>query len=238
MTPDPAITAAFEATWPAAEYADAGGFTVGRGMGAGGRVGSARPTGTWTVADIAAAIAIQREWDQPALFRVGDDDTALADALAAQGLNRHTPTAILSAPVAALSDRTIPEIMTFDVWPPMAIQRSIWQAGNIGPARLAVMERAPMPKTAILGRMEDRAAGAAFAAVHAGVVVVHAVEVLPFMQRRGLAGWMMRLAAVWGAANGVDRVALAVGRANEPALALYQSLGFAEVGGYAYWQSE
>ncbi|MDO5611639.1 MAG: GNAT family N-acetyltransferase [Paracoccus sp. (in: a-proteobacteria)] len=235
---DTALAAAFDATWPAAEYARAGGFSVGRGMGGGGRVGSARATGPWTGDDITAAIQVQQGWDQPPQFRVGDDDQALAQALAARGLRRHTPTLILAAPVAALTGLAIPSVTTFTVWPPMAIQREIWSAGGIGPARRAIMQRAPQPKTAILGRTEDRAAGAAFAAVSDGVAMVHAVEVLPGLRRKGLAGWMMRQAAIWGTQQGASRIALAVGSGNGAALALYRGLGFAPAGGYAYWQAD
>ena len=42
---DAALAEAFEISWPASEYADAGGFRVGRGLGAGGRVSSARAVG-------------------------------------------------------------------------------------------------------------------------------------------------------------------------------------------------
>ncbi|MDO5630716.1 MAG: GNAT family N-acetyltransferase [Paracoccus sp. (in: a-proteobacteria)] len=234
---DAALRDAFETTWPAAEYAVAGGFTVGRGRGGGGRVGSARVTGAWTGDDITAAIAIQRNWDQPPQFRVAEGDL-LAEALAERGLRRHTPTAILAAPVSALTTASIPAVTTFTVWPPMAIQREIWSAGNIGPTRQAVMDRAPTPKTSILGRTDDRAAGAAFVAVASGVVMVHAVEVVPGLRRKGLAGWMMRQAAIWGADHGADRIALAVSRGNTGAVALYERLGFQAAGGYAYWQAD
>ena len=60
MTPgDPDLARAFETTWPAAEYADAGAFRVGRGYGAGGRVSSARALRQdWDEADIPAVEAI------------------------------------------------------------------------------------------------------------------------------------------------------------------------------------
>ena len=51
---DPAIAEAFEATWPAAEYADAGGFRIGRATGAGRRVNSACTVQSWSPADIGA----------------------------------------------------------------------------------------------------------------------------------------------------------------------------------------
>ena len=232
---DPALARAFEETWPAAEYADAGGFRVGRGLGAGGRVSSARAVGTWSGADIAAAEAIHRGWNQQPMFRALDGDTALAKALLAAGYRHETPTAIMAAPVSALTDRAIPPLTTFAIWPPLAIQRDIWAAGNINPARQAVMDRVTGPKTAILGRIDDRAAGAGFAALCGDVAMVHAVEVLPQFRRRGLAGWMMRQVALWAAEQGATRIGLAVSRANIGARATYDRLGFTEIAGYAYY---
>ncbi len=83
MTPgDPALAQAFETTWPAAEYADAGAFRVGRGLGAGGRVSSARALGPdWDAADIAAVEALHRLWHQRPMFRLPDSDSGLAETL-------------------------------------------------------------------------------------------------------------------------------------------------------------
>lgn len=233
---DAALAEAFEATWPAAEYRDAGGFRVGRGLGAGGRVSSARVIGDWAEADIDAAIAIHRDWDQKPVFRVLDDDAALAAALVGRGYTRETPTLIMESGLAALIDRPIPPITTFAVWPPLAIQREIWSAGNIKAARQAVMLRVPQPKAAILGRTEDRAAGSAFVAIHGNVAMIHALEILSDWRRKGLASWMMRQAAFWAAENGADRLGLAVSRGNEAAIALYCHLGFREAAGYAYFE--
>lgn len=235
---DAALARAFEETWPAADYADAGGFRVGCGLGAGGRVGSARAVGPWVPGDIALAERVHRTWDQPPMFRVLDDDAGLIAALLAAGYRRETPTAILAAPIAALTDRTIPPIVTFALWPPLAIQRDIWAAGNIGRARQAVMDRVTGPRAAILGRVRDRAAGAAFAAVAGDVAMVHAVEVLAPFRRHGLAGWMLRQAAFWAQDQGATRLGLAVSRANTGARAAWDRLGLAEVAGYAYYLRE
>lgn len=233
---DAALIRAFDETWPAAEYAQAGGFRVGRGAGAGGRVSSAVAVGPWTPEDIAAAERIHQGWDQQPLFRVADDDAALAEALAAAGYRPRTPTAIMAAPVATLTGEPLLPLATFAVWPPLAIQRDIWAAGAIDPARLAVMTRVAGPRTSILGRiMDDRAAGAGFAALSGDVVMVHAVEVLPAYRRRGLGGIIMRRAAFWAAEQGASRVGLAVGRDNVAARAAYDRLGFAEVAGYVYY---
>lgn len=239
MIGDPDIARAFETTWPAAEYASAGGFLVGRGRGGGGRVSSARAARpNWTEADIARAETIQRSWNERPMFRVADDDAALAQALAAQGFRHGTPTAILAADCARLTALPVPPLATFEIWPPLAMQRDIWSDGNVSAARQAVMERVALPKTALLGRMQDRAAGAAFVALDGPVAMIHAIEVVPALRRQGVAGWLIRMAATWAEAQGATRLALAVGRANTGARAAYDRLGFAELGGYGYWSKD
>ncbi|RDW12292.1 GNAT family N-acetyltransferase, partial [Paracoccus thiocyanatus] len=50
-----------------------------------------------------------------------------------------------------------------------------------------------------------------------------------------VAGWLVRMAALWAQEQGATRIALAVSRDNAAARGLYDRLGFAELGGYAYW---
>ncbi|WP_246026559.1 GNAT family N-acetyltransferase [Paracoccus luteus] len=97
------------------------------------------------------------------------------------------------------------------------------------------MDRATVPKSSILGRVSDRAAGCAFVATLGPVAMLHALAVVPGARRHGVAGWMVRRAAELGARDGAEVLALAVLRDNTAALALYDALGFAEIGGYAYW---
>lgn len=165
-----------------------------------------------------------------------DDDAALQAALRERGFDLATPTAILTCPIDRLTDLPVPPVTAFAIWPPLAIQREIWAAGNINPARQAVMDRVPAPRASILGRVKDRAAGAGFVAVHGDVAMVHAIEILPEWRRHGLGGWLMRQAAFWGGEQGAARLGLAVSRANIGAMALYQALGFSEVAGYGYYQ--
>ena len=233
--PDADLARAFEATWPAAETTRCGGLVVGRGLGAGGRVSSGVADGPWTPGDLDAACAQHAAWGQRPLFRAWDDDRDLIAELTARGFAVEIPTLVMSAPVASLTDRALPPVTTFALWPPMAIQRQIWGAGNINPARQAVMDRVAQPKAAILGRIQDRAAGSAFVAAHGPVAMVHGVEVLPPFRRQGLGGWMMRQAAFWAADHGATRIGLAVSRANAVAQATYEALGFSVVGSYAYY---
>lgn len=236
MTPDRALAHAFETTWPAAETAQAGGLEVGRGMGGGGRVSSAHATGPdWSDADLTTAETIQQDWGQKPLFRVAARDSALQAALAQRGYQTFNPTAIMAIDCAALTAQAIPRLTAFTVWQPLAIQRDIWAAGHIDEARQAVMERVALPRSSVLGRLSDRAAGAAFVAADGPVAMIHAIEVLPQFRRMGLAGWMIRAAAAWAQDQGAPRLALAVSRPNTGAIALYERMGFQPMGDYAYW---
>ena len=235
---DPQFDAAWQATWPAAAYADAGGLRTGRGDGGGGRVASTRRIGPWSWADLNAAEAQHRDWNQPPMFAVEADDAPLAAALAERGYIATKPTLILSAPVAALTDRPLPPVTALESWPPLAIQRDLWTAIEIGAPRQAVMARVAGPRTSVLGRSHDRPAGAAFVAVHEDIATLHALAVLPAWRRGGLAGWLVRAAAFFAARHGAVQLALAVTAANAPAVALYERLGFVRIGGYAYWQAE
>ena len=230
--------AVWQATWPAAEYSRSGGLLTGRGMGAGGRVSSTRRVGAWSDADLDAAEAQHRDWTQAPLFAVEEDDRTLSAALAERGYAATRPTLILSIPIAQLTDRPIPHLTAIEVWPPLAIQRDLWSAMEIGAPRQAVMDRAAAPKTAILGRTQDRAAGTGFVSVSGRIATLHALAVLPRFRRAGLADWILRGAARFGAEQGAEQLALAVTKANAPALALYDRLGFTQIGRYGYWQKD
>ena len=88
------------------------------------------------------------------------------------------------APVADLAQKP-PHVSLFDIWPPLAIMREIWADGDIGPARLAVMDRVTGPKTGLIARLSDRAVGCGFCAIHDGIAMLHAVEIAPAYRRQG-----------------------------------------------------
>ncbi|SIS58124.1 Acetyltransferase (GNAT) family protein [Roseivivax lentus] len=228
------LTGAIDATWPALRQVEVPGFTLREGAGGGSRVSAATARDGWRDADIAGAEAGMRDLGQRPLFMVREGEAELDARLEARGYVIADPTVLRAAPVDVLDDREIPRVTVFTIWEPLAIMAEIWAAGGVGPARLAVMERVTGPKTAIFGRIKDQPAGTAFAAIHQGTVFVHAVEVLPRLRRNGMAVWMMRLAARWGRAQGAERVAILVTRANDGANALYASLGMGEMGGYHY----
>ena len=227
------LFAVIEGTWPAASLREAGGFAVREGRGAGSRVSSASLEGPFERADIDAAIAAHCALNQPPKFMIRPGEEALDAALAARGYEIFDPVVIYGAPVAVLC-QPVPPVTAFAHWPPLNIARELWTDLGIGPARQAVMDRAPGPKACVLGRKEDRAAGAMFIALQDGTAMVHALAVAPAMRRKGLAQAMMFEAARWAKDQGAQDIALVVTRANTAANALYRGLGMAEIGAYHY----
>ncbi|MEX0368717.1 MAG: GNAT family N-acetyltransferase [Ruegeria sp.] len=226
-----AFYAAIDGTWPAASRTRAGPWTIRAGEGGGKRVSAA--TAEAPVADLAEAETAMRALDQTPLFMVRQGENALDRLLDQHGYTIVDPTNGYVAPIGTLTDIPIPRVTAFAIWEPLAIMDDIWAKGGIGSARLAIMHRAKV-KTAILARHKDKPAGTAFVAIHDGIAMVHAVEVLPHQRRQGVAQWIMRRAAVWAAENGATHIAVLTTAANGPANALYQGLGFQRLCGYHY----
>jgi ribosomal protein S18 acetylase RimI-like enzyme len=125
-------------------------------------------------------------------------------------------------------------VTTIDCTAPLVAMEELWAEGGIGPARLAVMARAPQPKAYFLGRLDERPAGVAFVACAGQVAMVHALHVSPRFRRRGLGARLSRAAAAWGAAQGAETFALAVEESNAAARTLYEALGLRVAARYRY----
>ena len=233
MTPQ-TLTTLIDATWPAGSLRDVGGWTIREGCGAGSRVSAATATKAAKLEEHPLAAGAMRDLGQTPLFMVRAGEDALDAALAADGYIIKDPVTYYTAPVALLATQRPPAVTCFEVWPPLAVQAEIWADGGVDATRLAVMERAAGPKTTVLGRMNDNPAGTAFAAIHNGTAMLHAIETAQAARRQGLARHMIRALAFWAQAQGCHAVALLVTTSNQPANSLYTSLGMTAVGGYHY----
>ena len=231
-TPDAqSLLATLEATWPPAGRESCQGWLMRDGAGGGKRVSATSPL--TPDADILQAEAAMRARRQRPLFRLTDTDAALDAALGVRGYRVLDPTLIYLAPVADLARKPGP-VRLFTLWPPLAIMREIWAAGGIGPGRLAVMERAPGPKTGLVARIDDRAAGVGFCALAGDIAMLHAVEVQPAYRRKGVGALILSGAAHWAEQAGAQWMALAVTQANAGACALYEGCGMMIAARYHY----
>ena len=197
---------------------------------------AASRVGTVTDADIAAAETAMQTIGQKRLFCLWPGDEALDAQLAARGYDILDPVNIYACPATHLTDLPIPRVTVFNVWEPLAIMREIWAQGGIGPERLAVMDRVQGPKTGQLMRRSDQPAGTGFVAIHDGIAMMHALEILPDHRRQGMGAWAMRAAAFWALDNGAQTLSVICTKANVGANGLYQALGMEIVGEYHYRQ--
>ena len=233
--PDAAkLYAVVDATWSATAKRAVGPWTIRIDAGGGSRVSAATAEGPVTDSDIPQAEDAMREAGQVPLFQIREGDDALDALLDARGYRIKDPVNLYAAPVEVVATDRPPPVTSFTVWPPLAVQAEIWAAGGIGPARLAVMDRAMHPKTTLLGRIDDRPAGTGFVAIAGDCAMIHALEILTAQRRKGLARHLTRAAAFWARDNGADFLTLVTTQANDGANALYASLGMTLVGQYHY----
>jgi GNAT superfamily N-acetyltransferase len=222
-----------DATWPAAHCHQDGPWLLRQSPGGGKRVTAASTDKTVSDADIKHAVERMADFGQTPTFSVlpGDEtDTKLAKL----GYAATDETWGYHCPIDLLAAQPLKPVTAFPIWPPLQLARDIWAEGGIGPDRLAVMERAACDKTTILGRVNDRAGGVAYAGLHDGCTMVHALEILAKQRRHGLARSLMISAAQWGGARGATQMAVLVTKANAPANALYTRLGMTPLQGYHY----
>lgn len=235
MTPDAQrMMDVCDGTWPAAATHRLGPWLLRDGAGGGQRVSATTALSPPADGDIAAAEAAMQDMNQPRLFQIRQGDEALDALLAERDYVTVDPVTIWVAPVDAMATRRAPRLTVFSLWEPLAIQIDIWEKAGVGPGRIAVMHRAPHPKTTMMGRMNDHPGGTAFVAVHDGVAMVHALEVPPHQRRHGMARWFMHEAAFWAGGKGANHIAAICTQANAGANALYASLGMEAVGHYHY----
>ncbi len=223
-----------DATWPAARIFESGPFTLRLGHGGGQRVSAASANGPASAAEIGAAERSMLALDQARLFMVSGKDAALDAALEARGYRVKDPVTMFAAPVEMLARHDPKGVTAIRADAPLEVMKEIWARGGIGQGRLAVMQRAKGPKTYLLGRVDDRAAGAGFVALHGKLAMLHALEILPEHRRKGLGLAMTAAAAAWALENGAATFSLIAVSANRAACGLYRHLGMRDVGHYHY----
>ena len=233
MTPE-TLTSLINATWPAKSLRDVDGWTIREGAGGGSRVSAATATTGASLEQHSVAANAMRKLGQTPLFMVRAGEDELDALLERDGYVIKDPVTYYTAPTKVLAKQRPPAVTCFEVWPPLAAQAEIWAQGGIDTARFAIMDRVNGTKTTILGRLNDTPAGTAFAAIHDGTAMLHAIETAVTHRRKGLGRHMLTAMSFWAQDQGADTVALLVTRANVAANALYASLGMTPVGGYHY----
>lgn len=224
-----------DCTWPAAKSWQSGNWTIRDGAGGGQRVSAA----TWNGgpvdrSDVINACDTMSEFGQKPLFMVRTGESELDEVLASHRLAVKDPVNLYACPSERLANLDIPDMSAIPCSEVISRQREIWANGGIGPARIAVMERAVDPKTYILGRIKDRPTGTAFVAADEGVAMLHALEVLPEFRRSGSGRAITVGAARWALRNGATSFSLMTTAENDAANTLYQRLGMTHIAAYHY----
>ena len=220
---------AIDTTWPAQRVTQLGGWVIREGHGGGKRVSAASGSG-----DITAAENAMKALGQDKLFMVQEQQAELDAELEHRGYVLNDPVNLLIGNSHTLAAGFHPKLDAIFAEFPMPILAEIWAKGDIGPARLNVMQRATCDSTFIMGRIDAQASAAAFVGASNGICMAHAVEVLIHQRRRGIAERMMRAAAWWGLRHGAETFCVLAKQTNKSAQQLYQKLGMETVGQYHY----
>ncbi len=223
-----------EHTWPANSTRTHGGWILREGLGGGKRVSATTLHGFREAANINSAENDMRAFGQTPIFMIREGEEALDRILATEGYEITEPSNIYTVPIEKLVHKKPPPLSIFEIWEPLQIQADIWGYAGIDAARIAVMHRAAGPKTSFFMRWENRPAGTAFIGLHNNVVMLHALEVLPHQQRKGVGTLAMHQAAIWAKSFGAHTLSVICTRENLGANALYSSLHMQLVGGYHY----
>lgn len=232
----PSSSALYEAintTWPARKISVQDGWEIRDGAGGGKRASAATLAGG-DLPDIERAEHAMSALDQQNLFMIRDGDNRLDDALAARGYAIIDPVTLYACENTRLTHDPLPIAQSYAIWEPVQVMRDIWAAGGISDQRIALMGRVRTPKTGLLARTGDTAAGVGFIALHDEMAMVHAVETLAEHRNKGVARKIMTQAAHWAAGHGAKYMTLMTTRDNFAANGLYQSLGLSVVGHYHY----
>ncbi|MEO0342540.1 MAG: GNAT family N-acetyltransferase [Pseudomonadota bacterium] len=206
--------AIIDATWPAAAYYKESGWIIREGQGGGKRVSAASGSG-----DIAQAEKAQRALGQDLLFMIRPEDAALDAELDRLGYVIIDPVVVLAKAL------TTPKADAHQNTPSDATI-GLWEAGGIGPARRAVMNRARGVKTVIQTK-----GGCGFVACHNDVAMIHALEVAADRRGLGIGTALEQQACTWAPTRKISALTVATNKASR---ALFKKAGYCEVSFYHY----
>lgn len=220
------------ATWPAPETAELGGWLLRYAEGFSRRANSAlaltTPPGGTDAALAAVAAWYGERGARPLVALAGPVTKRLDEELAARRWAAEGHTVVMTKPL----DKAAYEGEAVVVDAPGAAL--LEQVGRGAPAMAARIFGSGPGRGYAEIRRGDELAARGRGALAGDLVAITSIGTLPAFRRKALGTEILHALEAWGKANGARRAALQVEADNEPAIAMYGRLGYAERYRYAY----
>ena len=223
-----------EDTWPPGEVIHFDNWTIRISNGAGKRASAISLEGVWEEASFIRLKKFLKRLGKSEIFMIYQSGSLFEKELNNRNYQVFDKSCIFEISVSELIKNEPPPISMFSIWPPLEIQKQLWNSNGIGWQRQAVMNRANQIKTSILARWNDNPVASAFIAKSGNVAFLHALVVDKNFRRQGVAKALMRHAGQWANKNNCSRLMVVTTEENAAANGLYSSLEFQLVNKYHY----
>ena len=223
-----------EDTWPPGEVIHFDNWTIRISNGAGKRASAISLEGVWEEASFIRLKKFLKRLGKSEIFMIYQSGSLFEKELNNRNYQVFDKSCIFEISVSELIKNEPPPISMFSIWPPLEIQKQLWNSNGVGWQRQAVMNRANQIKTSILARWDDNPVASAFIAKSGNVAFLHALVVEQNFRRQGVARALIRYAGQWADRNNCTRLMVVTTEANSAANILYTSLKFQLVNKYHY----
>ena len=223
-----------EDTWPPEQVIHFDNWTIRISDGAGKRASAISLEGTWEETSFRKLKDLLKKLGKSEIFMIYQSDSLFEKELKRQNYQVFDKSYIFEIPVTELIKSKPPPISMFSIWPPLHIQKELWNSNGIGWQRQSVMNRVSQIKTSILGRWSDNPVASAFIAKSGNVAFLHALVVDENFRQQGVARALMQHAGQWAEKHSCAKLMVVTTEANVAATSLYTSLEFQLVNKYHY----
>ena len=223
-----------EDTWPPEQVIHFDNWTIRISDGAGKRASAISLEGTWEETSFRKLQDLLRKLGKSEIFMIYQAGSLLEKELDKLNYQVFDKSYIFEISVTELIKSKPPPISMFSIWPPLHIQKELWNSNGIGWQRQSVMNRASQLKTSILGRWSDNPVASAFIAKSGNMAFLHALVVDQNFRHQGVARALMQHAGQWAEKHNCAKLMVVTTEANVAATSLYTSLEFQLVNKYHY----
>ena len=223
-----------EDTWPPEQVTYFDDWTIRISDGAGKRASAISLEGTWEETSFRKLKDLLKKLGKSEIFMIYQSDSLFEKELNKLNYQVFDKSYIFEISVTKLIKSKPPPISMFSIWPPLHIQKELWNSNGIGWQRQSVMNRASQIKTSILGRWSDNPVASAFIAKSGNVAFLHALVVDENFRQQGVARALMQHAGQWAEKHSCAKLMVVTTEANVAATSLYTSLEFQLVNKYHY----